>query len=295
MKTSNSSFFSSLEKFFALPSCRIEIAEDSDAADRHSHAKWELLFFRRNLRVGIEKLMVIPPGVFHSTIKTSIFSECIILQFSHNRMNLTDRSMPRIDFRGTSPLLGLLVTDLELLRQCREEGLDETITRRHLDCFATTLLTALRRYDGEMLVPKISDHFNYATAYIGNNYQRSSLALAEVADYIGVSTGTLSRLFRANTGITARNFLIRHRLNAACEMIRDGSFFLNDIAIKTGWNNYSYFAKMFRRHIGMSPGEFARTCHSVKTHSGEKLLREMFPYVPSPDQGSALGNSGQPG
>ena len=50
------------------------------------------------------------------------------------------------------------------------------------------------------------------------------------------------------------------KIQAACNMIKDGVDNLNQIALQCGFNSYSYFCKVFKSEKGITPTEYRKRC-----------------------------------
>ena len=85
-----------------------------------------------------------------------------------------------------------------------------------------------------------------------------ALSLEDVAASVGLSSFHLMRVFRASTGITPHQYLMRARLLRAMALLRDTARPITDIAYDAGWSDLSNFTRTFRRDVGCSPGEFRR-------------------------------------
>ncbi len=81
----------------------------------------------------------------------------------------------------------------------------------------------------------------------------------DIASYCGLSRFQFSRSFHAVFGITFREYLLRYRIIAACERLREGSMPVTEIAYAVGFHDGSYFARMFRRYTGVLPSQYARS------------------------------------
>jgi len=55
---------------------------------------------------------------------------------------------------------------------------------------------------------------------------------------------------------TIQDFLIKYRLNKACEMMQNKNIKLKDIAEANGYPNQFYFSKMFKKEYDMTPREW---------------------------------------
>ena len=65
------------------------------------------------------------------------------------------------------------------------------------------------------------------------------------------------RHFKNATGQTPVEYLINLRLNMAVELLQTApEAGVSDIAMRSGFNDSSYFARLFRRKFGISPRQF---------------------------------------
>lgn len=92
---------------------------------------------------------------------------------------------------------------------------------------------------------------------IDDEYGRD-LSLTEMARHAGVTPQHLCRLFRRTMRMRPVEYLTQRRVQAAQEMIRTGNLPLAEIARQTGFASPGYFSTVFRRCVGMSPGEYRR-------------------------------------
>jgi AraC family transcriptional regulator len=82
------------------------------------------------------------------------------------------------------------------------------------------------------------------------------LTLHEMAQCAGLSTAHFSEMFRKSTGESPRQFLLRHRVERAKEMLRTGEVRILDVAVACGFKTQQHFARVFRRICGASPTEY---------------------------------------
>lgn len=86
----------------------------------------------------------------------------------------------------------------------------------------------------------------------------SPATLSELGHRIGASERTLSRLFRAETGMSFRQWRIQLRVHSALLMLSEGRSVL-DVATACGWANPSAFIDAFTALIGQTPGRYQRS------------------------------------
>lgn len=83
--------------------------------------------------------------------------------------------------------------------------------------------------------------------------------IASLARAAGINERKLKQGFRQVLGLTVHTHLQATRITAALDLIaRDGTT-VTDAALAVGYSNPSHFAKIFRDHVGQSPGRWRRT------------------------------------
>jgi transcriptional regulator GlxA family with amidase domain len=80
--------------------------------------------------------------------------------------------------------------------------------------------------------------------------------LPELIKITHMSRSTLLRVFRKATGNTPIDYLIRLRVQRAMELIRKTEGSITHIAMETGFNDSNYFARQFRKIVGVSPSTY---------------------------------------
>ena len=94
-----------------------------------------------------------------------------------------------------------------------------------------------------------------ACAYIQQNYARS-FSLEELSETIGVSRSYLSRIFKMDTGISLWDYLNRYRIQKAKELLLITNESITAIAADIGYEDTSYFSRVFHEIAGCSPRAF---------------------------------------
>jgi PAS domain S-box-containing protein len=96
-----------------------------------------------------------------------------------------------------------------------------------------------------------------AIARIRREFHRP-LRIEALARGTGLSLDTFERRFRKAVGITAREFLLRVRIEEAVYRLRSGSMPLAKIAQACGFYDQSSFTRHFRRAVGFTPSNYRR-------------------------------------
>lgn len=88
------------------------------------------------------------------------------------------------------------------------------------------------------------------------------ISAAEVGRLCGMSPFRFSREFHQTVGTTFQDHLLRHRIHEACRLIRQQpEQSISDVGAAVGFNDSSYFARIFKRYMNMRPSDFLRVQH----------------------------------
>ena len=102
---------------------------------------------------------------------------------------------------------------------------------------------------------KGNSYIRKALRFIADNYFEH-LELAAVADFVQLSPSYFSTLFRQVVGMNFREYLCQVRVEESKRLLLSTEFALADIAVSVGFPDQSYYCKVFRRIVGISPGKF---------------------------------------
>lgn len=94
-----------------------------------------------------------------------------------------------------------------------------------------------------------------ALSYMAEHYSEQ-MTLEDVAKNVGLSTNYFSALFHQVVGVSFREHLCRIRVEESKQLLLSTDYSLTDIAIAVGFADQSYFCKVFKRIVGMTPGKF---------------------------------------
>ena len=92
--------------------------------------------------------------------------------------------------------------------------------------------------------------------YIDTMYKTASLT--EFAGQHHDDVYTLSRIIKKQTGSTFSRLLETRRLEQACFLLKNTDLTIEDIAENIGYENLSFFYRLFRRTYGSTPREYRR-------------------------------------
>jgi AraC-like DNA-binding protein/ActR/RegA family two-component response regulator len=85
----------------------------------------------------------------------------------------------------------------------------------------------------------------------------------QVAGLCGLTRFTFSRAFRMAFGLTFSDYVLRFRVSEACKLLVEGKCSITDVTYAVGFNDPSYFARIFRRYAGTLPSDYQGGAHPL--------------------------------
>lgn len=79
-----------------------------------------------------------------------------------------------------------------------------------------------------------------------------------IAEQLYFSTDYISRIFKKETGQSLSEYIMLRKIERARELVAEGKDNIGDIAVKLGYNNFSYFSEIFRRVTGYLPSDYRK-------------------------------------
>lgn len=108
------------------------------------------------------------------------------------------------------------------------------------------------RDDGHWVIQSVK---NYVSAYYNRN-----LKLSYLAKLYFHNPQYLCRLFKKETGVPFTDFVNQVRINQAKHLLALTDHNIVDISLQAGYNNVTYFNRLFKEFTGMTPGEYRSSC-----------------------------------
>jgi two-component system response regulator YesN len=82
------------------------------------------------------------------------------------------------------------------------------------------------------------------------------LSREKIAEQVYMSPGYISRIFKNETGCNLSDYVLLERINRTKELLAQTKIPISSIATSVGYNNFSHFAKIFKKYVGISPSEY---------------------------------------
>lgn len=102
---------------------------------------------------------------------------------------------------------------------------------------------------------EIFDRLIRSKDYIHSCYSKD-ISIEDLAGVACMNTFYFLRQFRNVFGITPHQFLTERRMEVAASLLRSTTRPVGEVCVDAGFSDLSSFAKLFRRHYGISPAAF---------------------------------------
>jgi AraC-like DNA-binding protein len=165
---------------------------------------------------------------------------------------------------GFFPFYGASVSDLmdRSLEPSRIFGDDAS--RFESDVFACESIDAMSTAAERLLLacrpPDDPDVARVSAMVASIATDRSLTSVEELAQRTGLTKRTLQRLFNQYVGIGPKWVINRYRLHEAVAQLQAGTPIVwTELALKLGYFDQAHFIRDFRKLVGRSPAEYART------------------------------------
>lgn len=108
-----------------------------------------------------------------------------------------------------------------------------------------------------MLKPTLDENLEKAVSFIEKNL-KEDLTIEKISKGINVSKSVLYRLFHSHFGKTLGSFLNSKRIEYARSLLLDTSMSIEEISEEAGFSSASYFSKVFKKEVGISPLKYRK-------------------------------------
>ena len=116
-----------------------------------------------------------------------------------------------------------------------------------------------RRRDGTLPRARLRAVVEYVEEHLD-----AGPTLAQMAAAAHLSVYHFARQFEAATGLPPHRYVIARRVERARDLLRqDPDLPLADIAASCGFSDQSQFSHHFKRHVGVTPGQFRRSARNA--------------------------------
>ncbi len=211
----------------------------------------------------------VPSGLIHGGAPSECTYQCIVFSFEKmTQINMT-RYTEYENALGQGDYLAPVFNENELVNK-----LFLAMEEQYVG-YEFVVHGIILQLIGELISKKQQNGINQTT---DNEYRRINkiknvlrlirkdyakpLNLEMFAEVAGLNYQYLCKSFRRITGRTPIDYLNYYRIECAAELLQADELSVTDVALSCGFNDLSYFIKVFKRQKGMSPREFKKSVMS---------------------------------
>lgn len=228
----------------------------------HTHEKGQLIYVESGfqyLTVGEKKYVVpqyhaawIPPNALHKTNTHSPYIKLMVLFFD---IKTPQPFYEEVAIFLAPPVLREMIRYAEKWSNETAEQADETI-------FLGALLHELPHFVAQslqlhLILPE-DTRLTKAMNYLHDNYA-GELQIHKLSALAALSTRTLERVFKKQTGLTLTKYQQMLRIIKSLELLSMHSFTISEIAFQVGYKSVQAYHKSFLSLMGSSPSDFLKS------------------------------------
>lgn len=109
----------------------------------------------------------------------------------------------------------------------------------------------------EHIPTKNNEVVKKAIQYISKNFA-DQLTLEAVANQVHLNPAYFSTMFKQSTGSSFKEYLNMVRIEESKRLLANTDYSLIDIAVATGFEDQSYFSKVFKKFTGLTPKQYRK-------------------------------------
>ncbi len=211
--------------------------------DIHRHDYHELRIALGSGTADAASIEVVFPGVCHHSLVRAEYADSLILALHPDQV--LDCTL-----RGRDSWCFVSRYDTALLRTAERlrEDSGETL-RRELRLLLALLFLSAEFPDAS----HPADRIEHLRLRLRNLYYRHDLSIAEEAARIGYSPNYVQKIFRAKTGMSPKEYLMKIRMEEARRFLKDRRYSVKEVASLCGFSGKEYFSTAFRAYYGFPP------------------------------------------
>lgn len=92
---------------------------------------------------------------------------------------------------------------------------------------------------------------NYISSRLSEN-----ITLMDVANHLSLNSSYFSRFFKQETGMNFTDYVHNFKMKIACSLLKENQESIEMIAFRLGYMERTYFSKVFKKYVGVSPKDY---------------------------------------
>jgi AraC-like DNA-binding protein len=155
--------------------------------------------------------------------------------------------------------LKLTETTRALLDNIKAACIDDTITD-YQECLRSKMLIShcmMHLPETAWAFGKTDHRIFKAIKYIEQHFQ-SGISNEQLAELANMATNSFARLFKSCTGMPMQQYILRLRVQAACNLLHHTRKSFDEISYECGFSDRHHFSKIFKKVLKMNPSSYKR-------------------------------------
>lgn len=153
-------------------------------------------------------------------------------------------------------MFGELFNKIYLEHKAREKGYIEIIRAYLLQLIITIFRMDRKTQDG-LDKNNNSRVVRFINDYINSNFN-APISVNKLANQVFLHPDYLGRIYKKETGLTISRMIQKVRIDKACHYLVSTELNISDVARKCGFEDTKFFYNVFKRQIGVLPGEYRK-------------------------------------
>lgn len=163
--------------------------------------------------------------------------------------DLSDPHLNRLIFKATTP-----IGSAQMLKNHLENLLIHILRCLSSNKSATQNLEPLNTIQMSNLDMTIARIEHYIDEHLDQK-----ITLYDICRHTLVSQATIARCIKKRHHMSVMTFVEKAKIEVAKTRIREGQLMFGQLALSLGYSNANHFGKVFKKHLGMTLSEYART------------------------------------
>lgn len=105
-------------------------------------------------------------------------------------------------------------------------------------------------------VPKKQDAYVHQGLEFIHAHYCEDISVKQLAALLGLDRKYLSAIFKEAVGMPPQQYLLNHRMDKACELLRKGLYSVGEVARSVGYQDALLFSRMFKKVKGVAPKSY---------------------------------------
>lgn len=110
---------------------------------------------------------------------------------------------------------------------------------------------------------------------------KAQISNTQLANAANMATNSFARLFKMSTGITTQQYILKLKVQAACNLMHHTHKSLDEIAFDCGFSDRHHFSKIFKKVLNVNPSDYKKrlkidSYHLISLPQDQKIAKTIL-------------------